>query len=306
MEADTARSTCCAARASRSCSSTAMAAPSWCSVGVDDVEGGALAVTHLCEQGHQRIAFVGGPMSTVQVADRLRGARQAMAASGRAADSLLVLETAALNVAEGRRAGERIAGLPSRPPTDGGVLRQRPPRPRPAPADDPASASMCPASWRSWATTTSSSRPRRPCRSARCASHASCSATPPPSCCFAESDADEAHVHQQVLFHPELVVRASSISAPTAQVRGRPAASRLAISSQSSVGSGMTVPRRPSERTSSRPSRRRVEHAGGDGLDEAVADHRRLGRPATHRAFAGAGGEPARAGHGGATPDQVE
>ena len=28
---------------------------------------------------------------------------------------------------------------------------------------------------------------------------------------FAESDADEAHVHQQVLFHPELVVRASSI-----------------------------------------------------------------------------------------------
>ena len=47
--------------------------PSWCSVGVDDVEGGALAVTHLCEHRHQRIAFVGGPMSTPQVADRLRG-----------------------------------------------------------------------------------------------------------------------------------------------------------------------------------------------------------------------------------------
>ena len=56
------------------------AGPGWCSVGVDDVEGGALAVTHLCEQGHQRIAFVGGPMSTVQVGDRLRGARQAGAA----------------------------------------------------------------------------------------------------------------------------------------------------------------------------------------------------------------------------------
>ncbi len=52
----------------------------WCSVGVDDVEGGALAVTHLCEQGHQRIAFVGGPMSTVQVTDRLNGARQALRA----------------------------------------------------------------------------------------------------------------------------------------------------------------------------------------------------------------------------------
>src|SRR5262245_63046952 len=85
----------------------------WCSVGVDDIEGGALAVTHLCEQGHQRIAFVGGPMTTVQVADRLDGARRAAQAHGRAPESLLVLETAALNVVEGRRAGERIAGLPA-------------------------------------------------------------------------------------------------------------------------------------------------------------------------------------------------
>ena len=37
----------------------------WCSVGVDDVEGGVLAVTHLCEHGHQRIGAVGGPMTTV-------------------------------------------------------------------------------------------------------------------------------------------------------------------------------------------------------------------------------------------------
>ena len=57
----------------------------WCSVGVDDVEGGELAVTHLCEQGHQRIAFVGGPMHTVQVADRLEGSRRALAALGRPA-----------------------------------------------------------------------------------------------------------------------------------------------------------------------------------------------------------------------------
>ena len=55
----------------------------WCSVGVDDVEGGELAVTHLLERGHQRIAFVGGPMTTVQVADRLRGARRALDAAGR-------------------------------------------------------------------------------------------------------------------------------------------------------------------------------------------------------------------------------
>ena len=39
---------------------------------------------------------------------------------------------------------------------------------------------------------------------------------------LAESDADEAHVHQQVLFHPELVVRASSITAGRRQAAPRP------------------------------------------------------------------------------------
>ena len=38
---------------------------------------------------------------------------------------------------------------------------------------------------------------------------------------FAESDADEAHVHQQVLFHPELVVRASSSISGTRAPRAR-------------------------------------------------------------------------------------
>jgi LacI family transcriptional regulator len=46
---------------------------------------------------------------------------------------------------------------------------------------------------------------------------------------FAESDSDEAHVHQQVLFHPELVVRASSIEpAVTARADARPARSSRA------------------------------------------------------------------------------
>ena len=34
-----------------------------CSVAVDDVEGGRLAVQHLLDQGHTKIAFVGGPGS---------------------------------------------------------------------------------------------------------------------------------------------------------------------------------------------------------------------------------------------------
>jgi LacI family transcriptional regulator len=86
----------------------------WCSVAVDDVEGGDLAVTHLLELGHTRIAYVGGPSSITQVADRHRGSRRAFERAGIPADQLLHLETSALNIAEGRRAGERILGFPAR------------------------------------------------------------------------------------------------------------------------------------------------------------------------------------------------
>ncbi len=87
------------------------AGPGHCSVTVDDVLGGDLAVTHLLETGHRRIAVVGGPHSIGQVADRLAGARRAIERAG--AGELHVVETAALDVGEGRRAGERLAGLPA-------------------------------------------------------------------------------------------------------------------------------------------------------------------------------------------------
>jgi LacI family transcriptional regulator len=87
------------------------AGPGLCSVTVDDVLGGDLAVTHLLETGNRRIALVGGPRAIGQVADRITGAEQAIARVPGA--ELIVLETAALNVAEGRRAGERIVGLPA-------------------------------------------------------------------------------------------------------------------------------------------------------------------------------------------------
>jgi LacI family transcriptional regulator len=80
-----------------------------CSVAVDDVLGGELALAHLLETGHERIAFVGGPMSVQQVRDRYQGARNALADS---AAELMLLETEALVVAEGRRAGERLVALP--------------------------------------------------------------------------------------------------------------------------------------------------------------------------------------------------
>ncbi|GAB6898663.1 LacI family DNA-binding transcriptional regulator [Kineosporia succinea] len=84
----------------------------WCSVSVDDVYGGRLAGEYLRESGHERFAFVGGPDSLGQVHDRLSGFRDAVTGD------LTVLPTAALTVAEGRAAGQRLAGMPaSRRPT---------------------------------------------------------------------------------------------------------------------------------------------------------------------------------------------
>jgi LacI family transcriptional regulator len=83
-----------------------------CSVSVDDVLGGDLAVTHLLAAGHGRIAFVGGPLSIRQVADRREGAIRALKRAGISAGQLRVIETAALNVTAGQGAGTVIADLP--------------------------------------------------------------------------------------------------------------------------------------------------------------------------------------------------
>ncbi|UOQ56795.1 LacI family transcriptional regulator [Leucobacter allii] len=84
---------------------------SFSSVSVDDVEGGRIAAAHLLDRGRRRIAFVGGPVDIQQVADRLNGARSAVAARPDA--TLEVFPTQALSVLEGRRIGERIAGMPA-------------------------------------------------------------------------------------------------------------------------------------------------------------------------------------------------
>jgi LacI family transcriptional regulator len=83
-----------------------------CSVAVNDVLGGELAIRHLLERGHERIAFVGGPSPIGQVVDRRDGARNALAQSDHSPEMLIEIATAALTVAEGRGAGQRLAGLP--------------------------------------------------------------------------------------------------------------------------------------------------------------------------------------------------
>jgi LacI family transcriptional regulator len=78
-----------------------------CSVAVDDVVGGELAVAHLVDAGHERIGFVGGPFSLPQVSDRHVGALRAIGMG-----TLSVIETEHLTVAEGKRATEQLIAMP--------------------------------------------------------------------------------------------------------------------------------------------------------------------------------------------------
>ncbi len=82
---------------------------SFSSVSVDDVAGGRMAVEHLVSQGRRRIAFVGGPMGIRQVTDRLEGAKHAVAINNDVSLDVIVLD--ALSVLEGRRAGTRLLSL---------------------------------------------------------------------------------------------------------------------------------------------------------------------------------------------------
>ena len=88
-----------------------MTKPDYCTGAVDDVEGGRLAVAHLVELGHQRIAFVGGPSTLQQVRDRSLGAQLA-ASRLTAASSLLTFSTSRLDTESGVRAAGEIAVMP--------------------------------------------------------------------------------------------------------------------------------------------------------------------------------------------------
>lgn len=82
-----------------------------CSVSVDDVAGGKLAVSHLLEQGFRKIGFVGGPLDIHQVADRLTGAKDAVKESKSKA-TLRVIKSRAMTVLAGREVGEQILKEP--------------------------------------------------------------------------------------------------------------------------------------------------------------------------------------------------
>jgi LacI family transcriptional regulator len=202
---------------------SATAGTDWCSVAVDDVAGGELAVSHLLALRHRRIAFVGGAAHAVCVSDRLLGARQAMAAAGRDPDALIVIDTTGLKVAEGRRAGERLLAMPQRRRPTGvfcandlvalGLLQHLTQRGVAVPTEiaivgyddiEFAGAAAVPL--------TSIHQPRR--QLGRLATEL----------LLAESDDTDGHVHRQFVFPPELVVRTSTVGArfslSTADPRG--------------------------------------------------------------------------------------
>jgi LacI family transcriptional regulator len=83
-----------------------------CSVSVDDQLGGRLAGAHLIEAGHRRIAFIGGPFGMQQVSDRMAGLRTTVERARNV--KLQCHEVAVMGVNEGRAIGEQIARLPAR------------------------------------------------------------------------------------------------------------------------------------------------------------------------------------------------
>ena len=178
-----------------------------CSVAVDDVLGGRLAVEHLVDRGHRRVAFVGGPEDLGQVRDRVSGARRAWADAGLPAADFTIVPTKGLTVADGRGAGERLAGFPrSRRPTAAfcandlvalGLLQQAIGSGRSVPGDLAivgyddiyfAAAAAVPL--------TSVRQPRQ--ELGRRAAE------------LVLSEGDPEHTHQQVIFQPELIARAST------------------------------------------------------------------------------------------------
>ncbi|ADJ47526.1 LacI family transcriptional regulator [Amycolatopsis mediterranei S699] len=181
---------------------------SHCSVAVDDVVGGEIAVRHLLEQGHDRIAFIGGTLGVGQVRDRREGALRALRTAGLSRDRLVDLTTSQMAVADGGNAGRRLAGLPAaHRPTAAfcandllalgllqacAALHIRVP-------DDLAIVGYDDIEFAAAATVplTSVRQPRRQL------GHTAAEL-------LMQETGDTAHEHQQVTFTPELVVRAST------------------------------------------------------------------------------------------------
>ncbi|MET7298570.1 LacI family DNA-binding transcriptional regulator [Embleya sp. NPDC005575] len=183
-----------------------------CSVSVDDVLGGAMAVRHLVSSGHRRIAYVGGPTHLAQVRDRFAGGLDAIRESGLADDALMSIDSDRTDVAAGRDAGARLLGMSPRPTAVFcandllalGMLQSlyaagvRVPH-------DIALVGYDDIEFAAAAAVPLTSVRRPAARIGRTAAELLLAET--------DGNADDDHIHQRIVLRPELVVRDSSRSA---------------------------------------------------------------------------------------------
>jgi LacI family transcriptional regulator len=83
-----------------------------CSVSVDDINGGQIAIEYLASLGHKNIAWVCGPESIPQVSERSEGVTKAAKASSVRIETIRV---ALMNAIQGEEAAKKILELPKRP-----------------------------------------------------------------------------------------------------------------------------------------------------------------------------------------------
>lgn len=194
----------------------------FCSVSIDDVEGGRLAVDHLIRQGHRRISLVGGPGDLQQVRDRRLGAD--LAAAGQDAVRLLTISTPHLDVSSGVRAAEEIVLMSSAERPTGvfaandllaiGLLQGFVTAGMRVP-DDVAIVGYDDIAFAAAAAVPLSSVRQPSLALGRRAAELLFDE-------IAAVDADVPHRHEQVHFRPELVVRRSSATTVASQPDGRP------------------------------------------------------------------------------------
>lgn len=81
----------------------------------DNRQGSILAIDHLVQLGHRRIAHIAGPSTTIAGQERLDGYRQGLANGGIDYDESLVIEAAEYDSKSGYECMKRLLNLPQRP-----------------------------------------------------------------------------------------------------------------------------------------------------------------------------------------------
>ncbi|MEV5751529.1 substrate-binding domain-containing protein [Actinoallomurus sp. NPDC052308] len=177
-----------------------------CSVSVDDVAGGDLAVTHLLDRGAERLAYVTGPLGIRQCTERRKGARRALRTAGRPARALEDVVVPEMNASGGALAAEKLlsGGLPdaifcANDLLALGVLRALSQAGVRVP-DDVALIGYDDIEFSSAAAVPLSSIRQPTYQLGKIATEL----------LLEECDDPRGHAHQQIMFQPELVVRESS------------------------------------------------------------------------------------------------